>query len=115
MLCFKPSCLRDYVQHRAKGNGFAYILMITYLNDGLEKYVMSGYVRTIWNNTLDLLKEELTEISFNTWIKTIEPISIQGNVLKLEVPAEFNKGILESRYSTLVKTPFSISQKGITG
>jgi chromosomal replication initiator protein len=77
--------------------------MITYLNDGLEKYVMSGYVRTIWNNTLDLLKEELTEISFNTWIKTIEPISIQGNVLKLEVPAEFNKGILESRYSTLVK------------
>src|SRR5690554_458660 len=68
---------------------------------------MSGYVRTLWNNTLDLLKEELTEISFNTWIKTIEPVSIKGNTVKLEVPAEFNKGILESRYSSLVRNAIS--------
>jgi chromosomal replication initiator protein len=52
---------------------------------------------------LDLLKNELTEISFNTWIKTIEPISYNTNTVYLGVPAEFNKGILESRYSTLIK------------
>lgn len=53
--------------------------------------------------TLGLLKNELTEISFNTWIKTIDPLSLTGNTINLAVPAEFNKGILESRYQTLIK------------
>lgn len=57
----------------------------------------------LWQKTLDLLKNELTEISFNTWIKTIEPLSLNSNSINLGVPADFNKGILESRYCTLIK------------
>ena len=52
---------------------------------------------------MELLKGELTEISFNTWIKTMEPTSINLNTITFSVPAEFNKGILESRYLTLIK------------
>lgn len=57
----------------------------------------------IWQKTLDLLKTELTEISFNTWVKTIEPVSLSSKVIQLGVPADFNKGILESRYLTLIE------------
>ncbi len=64
---------------------------------------MSYQIIDIWDKTLELLKNELTEISFNTWIKTIEPVSINSSAINLSVPAEFNKGILESRYSTLIK------------
>ena len=64
---------------------------------------MNAILEDLWQKTLDLLKNELTEISFNTWIKTIEPISLSSNNIILGVPAEFNKGILESRYSTLIK------------
>jgi chromosomal replication initiator protein len=64
---------------------------------------MSYQIADIWHKTLDLLKTELTEISFNTWIKTIEPVSIDSNSINLGVPAEFNKGILESRYSILIQ------------
>lgn len=64
---------------------------------------MSIQLTEIWQKTLGLLQNELTEISFNTWIKTIEPISIQNNTINLAVPAEFNKGILESRYQSLIK------------
>ena len=64
---------------------------------------MSIQLSDLWQRTLNLLKTELTEISFNTWINTIEPISLTINTLTLGVPAEFNKGILESRYSTLIK------------
>ncbi|MGI6777181.1 MAG: chromosomal replication initiator protein DnaA [Acetivibrionales bacterium] len=64
---------------------------------------MGSQLNSIWNNTLNLLKNELTEISFNTWIKTIEPVSLNSGSIDLGVPAEFNKGILESRYSTLIK------------
>ncbi|MFZ5987485.1 MAG: chromosomal replication initiator protein DnaA [Bacillota bacterium] len=63
---------------------------------------MSVQINEIWQRTLGLLKNELTEISFNTWIKTIEPMSLNSNTINLAVPAEFNKGILESRYHTLI-------------
>lgn len=64
---------------------------------------MNAQISDLWTRTLDLLKNELTEISFNTWIKTIDPISHDTNTVFLGVPADFNKGILESRYSTLIK------------
>lgn len=63
---------------------------------------MSTTLKELWQKALPLLRSEMTEISFNTWIKTIEPISMSGNTVFLGVPAEFNKGILESRYSTLI-------------
>lgn len=64
---------------------------------------MSISLSELWQRTLELLKTELTEISFDTWIKTIEPISLNTNSIILGVPAEFNKGILESRYNLLIK------------
>lgn len=64
---------------------------------------MNVQLSTLWQRTLELLKSELTEISFNTWIKTIEPLNIGSNSIEFGVPAEFNKGILESRYSTLIR------------
>lgn len=64
---------------------------------------MSLQLSDLWQRTLELLKSELTEISFNTWIKTIEPIAMSATSINLGVPAEFNKGILESRYATLIK------------
>ena len=63
---------------------------------------MNIQLTKMWQKTLGLLKNELTEISFNTWIKTIEPLSINLNTINLSVPAEFNKGILESRYKSLI-------------
>jgi len=64
---------------------------------------MNVQLNEIWNRTLQLLKDEMTEISYNTWILTIEPISIDSITLTLGVPADFQKGILESRYSFLIK------------
>ncbi len=64
---------------------------------------MNVQLNDIWNRTLELLKGEMTEISFNTWILTIEPMSIDSNTITLGVPADFQKGILESRYSYLIK------------
>ncbi|AKL93527.1 chromosomal replication initiator protein DnaA [Clostridium aceticum] len=56
----------------------------------------------IWESTLTLIKAELTEVSFNTWIKTIEPISLQNNQIILGTPNDFIKDILNNRYITLI-------------
>lgn len=64
---------------------------------------MSFNLEEIWNKSLNLIKTELTEVSFNTWLKTIEPISINDIRIVLGAPNEFTKGILEARYLTLIK------------
>ncbi|HHW31336.1 MAG TPA: chromosomal replication initiator protein DnaA [Clostridiaceae bacterium] len=64
---------------------------------------MNPQLHSIWQRTLELLKDELTEISYNTWIKTIEPLSIENDTIELGTPADFNKGILETRYSFLIQ------------
>ncbi len=52
---------------------------------------------------MELLKDELTEVSYETWIRTIEPISIDSGTITLGVPADFYKNQLESRYKLLIK------------
>lgn len=64
---------------------------------------MSLKLEEVWGNTLKLIKNELTEVSFNTWLKTIEPISLKDKSIVLGAPNEFTKGILEARYLTLIK------------
>ncbi|MBN2258945.1 MAG: chromosomal replication initiator protein DnaA [Clostridiales bacterium] len=56
----------------------------------------------IWSNTLKIISNEITGVSFNTWIKTLEPIAIDNDIFVLKTPNIFNKDILESRYSDLI-------------
>ncbi len=64
---------------------------------------MYSNLTEVWEKTLDVIKVELTEVSFNTWLKAIQPISMKDNVIAFSVPDDFTKGILEARYVTLIK------------
>ncbi len=55
--------------------------------------------RDIWKNSLELLKKDLTEVSYNTWFKTILPKGINENDFILEIPNDFNKDIIKLRYT----------------
>ncbi|WP_129599568.1 chromosomal replication initiator protein DnaA [Anaerophilus nitritogenes] len=63
---------------------------------------MNNYLSEIWEEALHLIKTELTEVSFNTWLKPIEPLNINGKTIVLAVANDFSKGILEARYATLI-------------
>lgn len=64
---------------------------------------MASSLDTLWNDVLNVIKVELTEVSFNTWLKSIEPISLNNNKIILAVPNDFTKGILKGRYFNLIK------------
>lgn len=64
---------------------------------------MHPHISDTWDKTLDIIKVELTEVSFNTWLKAIQPISANDTVFIFSVPDDFTKGILETRYVTLIK------------
>jgi chromosomal replication initiator protein len=63
---------------------------------------MDAHLKETWEKTLTIVKGELTEVSFNTWIKSIVPISIESDLVKLSVPNDFTRGILNSRYKDLI-------------
>ena len=63
---------------------------------------METDLKELWEKTLNIIKGELTEVSFNTWIKSCEPLSISSNTIKISVPNSFTQDILEKRYKDLV-------------
>jgi chromosomal replication initiator protein len=69
----------------------------------MEEFLMASGLKEIWDEVMKLLADEMTSVSFGTWIETINPISIEKNNIVLEVPTEFNLGIIKSRYKDLLQ------------
>lgn len=63
---------------------------------------MSAQLYELWEKTLNIIKGELTEVSFNTWIKSAVPLSISEDTIKFGVPNDFTKEILDTRYKDLL-------------
>lgn len=57
----------------------------------------------IWSEVLALLEDEISQIGYNTWIKTINPIELKNNILSVEVSSSINKTMIEHRYLDLIK------------
>ncbi|MFT8315468.1 MAG: chromosomal replication initiator protein DnaA [Clostridium sp.] len=69
---------------------------------------MGTQLKDIWEKTLNIIKSELTEVSFNTWIKSISPLSMNNDFIKFGVPNQFTKEILESRYKDLISNSLKV-------
>lgn len=67
----------------------------------------------IWKKVLEIIKPEFAQmmVSYDTWIETIIPTDIDDNKITLSVPYEYNREIITSRYTALIKNAL----KFITG
>ena len=65
-------------------------------------------LKKIWAKTLETIKSELSEVSFNTWIKSCEPISISSDTITISVPNSFTQDILDKRYKDLVANSIEV-------
>ncbi|WP_278286361.1 DnaA N-terminal domain-containing protein, partial [Clostridium putrefaciens] len=63
---------------------------------------MNAQLKEMWEKTLNILKGELSEVSFNTWIKSAEPMAMDDKTVRFGVPNDFTREILESRYKDLI-------------
>ncbi|APX73315.1 chromosomal replication initiator protein DnaA [Companilactobacillus allii] len=52
-----------------------------------------------WNYFKQKLKENLTPVSFNTWVGSAEPLFIEGNDIHIAVPTELHKDYWERHYA----------------
>ena len=58
--------------------------IIMWITLGLEGDFMQTELFNYWEKAKDLLKEEITGISYKTWIEPLEPVSIQNNQVSLK-------------------------------
>lgn len=65
-------------------------------------------VRSLWDKTLSVLKDELTEVGFKTWFATIEPLAMEGNELILSAPNEIHKNTILNKYKTLLVNALNV-------
>ena len=57
----------------------------------------------IWNQTLNEIKDKLSNPSFKTWFSNTEPVDLKDdNILMVEVPNDFIKDWIETRYNELI-------------
>ncbi len=57
----------------------------------------------IWNNCLNIIRDNVTTQNFKTWFKPIQAIKINKQTLTIQVPSQFFYEWLENNYITLIK------------
>ncbi len=62
----------------------------------------------IWQRTLDILENELSSTSFDTWMRYTQLVDQKGQTMYIAVPNEFAKEWLESRYYNLIKNTLQL-------
>ncbi len=61
----------------------------------------------LWNRAKELLKEETTVITYETWIQSLELKSINDNIIVLLATNSFQRDTVESRYLDLLTNTFN--------
>ncbi len=57
----------------------------------------------VWDKALALIKNsDITEITYDTWFASVEPLLLENGVLYLKVQNEINRNILRTRYQPLM-------------
>ena len=68
----------------------------------------------VWDNCLEIIKDNVSSQSFKTWFEPIKPIKLSSNVLTIQVPSQFFYEWLEEHYITLLKKTIK-KELGVTG
>lgn len=65
---------------------------------------MENIALQIWNNCLQIIKDNINFQSFKTWFIPIVPLKINNNILTIQVPSNFFYEYLEENYIDLIST-----------
>lgn len=63
---------------------------------------MSISFEKVWENCLQVIKDNISWQAYKTWFEPIKPISLENEILTLEVPSQFFYEWLEEHYVELI-------------
>jgi len=57
----------------------------------------------VWNNCLNIIKDNVPSISFRTWFEPIVPLKLEKDILTIQVPSPFFYEYLEEQYIDILR------------
>jgi chromosomal replication initiator protein len=63
--------------------------------------------KTVWDNCLTYIRDNISSQSFKTWFLPIKPLKLEDKVLSIQVPSKFFYEWLEENYIKLLKSAIS--------
>ena len=79
--------------------------------EGTEKIKMQNELNELLTKAKDLLKDEVTGISYETWIKCLEIVSSNNGNIVLRTASNFQRDTVDSRYHDLLVNTFRFITK----
>ena len=68
---------------------------------------------TKWNKCLEIIRDNVSETTFNTWFADIKPLKYEGNTLTIQVKSNFVYEFLEGNFVDLLRsTLFKVMGNG---
>ena len=64
---------------------------------------MSKNLENVWNNCLEVIKDNVPLQAFKTWFAPIKAVKLKSNILTIQVPSQFFYEWLEEHYIELLK------------
>lgn len=61
-------------------------------------------MQSIWNQVLSQLADEVSRVSYDSWIKPIRPVAMTESSITLEVPFSINKNMIMTKYFSLIQS-----------
>ena len=55
-------------------------------------------INLVWRDATELLKPEMVEVTYSTWIEPLEPIELKANEFILKTPLAMSKNVIEKNY-----------------
>jgi chromosomal replication initiator protein len=65
--------------------------------------MMSIVPEKLWNRCLEIIKDNISETSYNTWFAPIIPLQYENQVFVLQVPSQFFVEYIEEKYIDLLR------------
>lgn len=72
-------------------------------------------LKETWDKTLEILEKEVTVVSFDLWIKTLEPVEIRDGVFYLSATSESAKTRVKKLHSTQINLALKEVNPIVTG
>lgn len=60
-------------------------------------------LKNAWDRVLEVLAEHVNKPSFESWIKTAKPVSVDGDVVRIGAVSQFARHWLESKHMPLIR------------
>lgn len=72
------------------------------MEENITDIMIKEEPKLIWRECLEIIKDNLPAITYNTWFLPIKPLEITESTLKIQVPNNFFVEWIEEHYNTLI-------------